>query len=433
MFHDTDLSEINRQERSQRLAKNASQLGRRIVEISGALNALRADTESQNATLTEAKDISNALIKANKNVRKTASEVNSRAETTSNAVETALTIVKDAAPAMQSLANWVMDLQQRAVEVEAILMDVLESNDRISSIAAQVNILAINAKIEAARAGEAGRSFAVVADAVNELSQNTAGAAKTIDGQITGLTSWMEKLQLDTQEFGPMASDVRAGAANTAKALLDVAANVERSFAQAASIEDQARRSNEAASELPEAFANVRQAFSLANSMLSRLERDFDAVVDNSEEIVQETFALGGKIEDGPLIERVQDDARIIGRLFEAELEHGNISENAMFSTKYEPLPNTNPQQHWAPCVETTDKVLPQIQEAALQSDPRVIFCAAVDTNGYLPTHNAAFSHPQSDDPVWNAAHCRNRRIFGDRVGLKAGQNTKPFLLQVYR
>ena len=132
MFHDTDLSEINRQERSQRLAKNASQLGRRIVEISGALNALRADTESQNATLTEAKDISNALIKANKNVRKTASEVNSRAETTSNAVETALTIVKDAAPAMQSLANWVMDLQQRAVEVEAILMDVLESNDRIS-------------------------------------------------------------------------------------------------------------------------------------------------------------------------------------------------------------------------------------------------------------------------------------------------------------
>ncbi|MEO0372716.1 MAG: hypothetical protein AAF231_14750, partial [Pseudomonadota bacterium] len=27
----------------------------------------------------------------------------------------------------------------------------------------------------------------------------------------------------------------------------------------------------------------------------------------------------------------------------------------------------------------------------------------------------------------------RNRRIFDDRVGLKAGQNTKPFLLQVYR
>ena len=30
-------------------------------------------------------------------------------------------------------------------------------------------------------------------------------------------------------------------------------------------------------------------------------------------------------------------------------------------------------------------------------------------------------------------ANCRNRRIFGDRVGLKAGRNREPFLLQVYR
>jgi methyl-accepting chemotaxis protein len=30
-------------------------------------------------------------------------------------------------------------------------------------------------------------------------------------------------------------------------------------------------------------------------------------------------------------------------------------------------------------------------------------------------------------------ANCRNRRIFDDRVGLKAGRNTGPFLMQVYR
>ncbi|RYI29166.1 MAG: methyl-accepting chemotaxis protein, partial [Acetobacteraceae bacterium] len=53
--------------------------------------------------------------------------------------------------------------------------------------------------------------------------------------------------------------------------------------------------------------------------------------------------------------------------------------------------------------------------------------------NGYLPTHNARFSRPQGHDPVWNAANCRNRRIFADRVGLKAGRNTAAFLLQVYR
>ena len=34
---------------------------------------------------------------------------------------------------------------------------------------------------------------------------------------------------------------------------------------------------------------------------------------------------------------------------------------------------------------------------------------------------------------MWNTANCRNRRIFDDRVGLAAGRNTKPFLLQLYR
>jgi methyl-accepting chemotaxis protein len=45
----------------------------------------------------------------------------------------------------------------------------------------------------------------------------------------------------------------------------------------------------------------------------------------------------------------------------------------------------------------------------------------------------ARVSQPQGDDPVWNAAHCRNRRIFGDRTGLTCGRNTEPFIVQTYR
>jgi methyl-accepting chemotaxis protein len=56
-----------------------------------------------------------------------------------------------------------------------------------------------------------------------------------------------------------------------------------------------------------------------------------------------------------------------------------------------------------------------------------------VDRNGYLPTHNRKFSQPQGKDPEWNAANCRNRRIFNDRVGLRAGKSTAPFVLQIYR
>ena len=43
------------------------------------------------------------------------------------------------------------------------------------------------------------------------------------------------------------------------------------------------------------------------------------------------------------------------------------------------------------------------------------------------------FSKPQGRNPEWNAANCRNRRIFDDRTGLAAGRNEKLFLLQTDR
>jgi methyl-accepting chemotaxis protein len=83
--------------------------------------------------------------------------------------------------------------------------------------------------------------------------------------------------------------------------------------------------------------------------------------------------------------------------------------------------------------VGLTDRLLPAIQEPILALDDRIVFCAAVDENGFLPTHNLKFSKPQGADPIWNAANSRNRRLFNDRVGLAAGRSTKPFLIQTYR
>lgn len=137
--------------------------------------------------------------------------------------------------------------------------------------------------------------------------------------------------------------------------------------------------------------------------------------------------------ENQVFIERAMTTAATVSALFENAVSRGQITQDDLFDNEYVPIEGTNPLQHRTRFLNWLEHVLPPIQEPLRASDERMIFCAAVDRNAYLPVHNAMYSKPQRpDDLAWNTKHSRNRRIFDDRAGLAAGRNTRPFLIQTY-
>lgn len=77
---------------------------------------------------------------------------------------------------------------------------ISEIVDIVKKVAAQSNLLALNASIEAARAGEAGRGFAVVADQVRQLSSNTSESAEDIVKYVGQLKTDIDDLAMSMNE-----------------------------------------------------------------------------------------------------------------------------------------------------------------------------------------------------------------------------------------
>lgn len=265
--------------------------GTAISAASQSMATAGAQVEQSSGAQSEAASaVAAAVEQTSVSISETASNAHTADETATRAraeIEKTLTAVRETADNVDKLAGMIGEASSDIAHLAESSRKIDGIVRTIKDIADQTNLLALNAAIEAARAGEQGRGFAVVADEVRKLAENTTKATSEISGLIGGIQSEVDGAVARMAEANDKAGTTRDHVIASTGALDAASADTGRVTESVRSIAAAVREQDVAVQQVAERMEQIAQ-----------MTEENTAAAANAADTARQLDTLAGKLRE---------------------------------------------------------------------------------------------------------------------------------------
>lgn len=277
---------------SQQVASGAQEQSSSIQKASGVVEDLIQSVGQisdgslkQTAEVDRAQGVVSQVANASKQVAENAQGATEGAQTANKAAENGVEVVQKTISGMSSINEAVQNVTTEVSNLGERSQEIGKIVSVIDDIAAQTNLLALNAAIEAARAGEQGRGFAVVADEVRQLaervSQATSEIASLIESVQESVSTSVQATEAGTKQVEE-GTTLASGAGEALDQIIQAVGSVTRQVEEISTLAEEVSSSS---SEMVEAIDGI-SSVATENSEIADKMKDASGEVKSAMETV---------------------------------------------------------------------------------------------------------------------------------------------------
>ena len=262
---------------SEELHASAEEATNSVESTSVAVNKMASDTEIQATSLKESSLAMDEMAIGIERIAENSARVSALTNEATNLAKDGNISVEQAFNQMSIIKNTVVQTSEKVEQLNKQSAEIDSIVNVITEISDQTNLLALNAAIEAARAGEHGKGFAVVADEVRKLAEQSRQSASQI-------AELIRSVQTDTKQSVLLMDDVTKNVDIGIQVTEDTANKFENILTSMYTLNPQMEEISATAIEFSAQTEQIVSAIQQILEIAQRTNESTDSIVSTSEE-----------------------------------------------------------------------------------------------------------------------------------------------------